>query len=185
MVIGIDIDDVITNSSDTIEKYVLEDKNSENLKKHMVPIMKGNPTDPEVLEFCKKTYLKVFKETTIKENAREVIQRLLDKGNEIILLTARGDSYKWFIGSEEITINYLKQNNIPYTKLIFNAMNKEQACIDNKIDVMIDDSVEQCERIHDIGIKSIVFTSNVNKGIITSIDRVNDWKELENKLNFS
>ena len=35
MKIGIDIDDVITNTSETIEKYVMNDNNTSKLKKHM------------------------------------------------------------------------------------------------------------------------------------------------------
>lgn len=183
MKIGIDIDDVITNTSETMEEYVMKSNNSKKLQEHMKEIMKGNPSTPEVIEFGIKNYLKVFQKVKLKDNAKEVMQRLLDKGNQIYLITARGEKLEFFRGSEKVTKEFLEYNNIKYTKIIFNAVNKVQLCVDNQIDVMIDDSVEHCEDVKNIGIKSIVFTSKVNKDINTPIERVNNWIELETKLN--
>ena len=182
MRIGIDIDDVITNSSETIEEYVMKDSNSEKLQKHMKEIMKGNPSDPDVISFCMKIYLEAFQKVTLKDNAKRVIQNLLDNGNEIYLITARGENLEFFKGSEEITKKFLEDNNIKYNKIIFNAVNKAQLCVDNQIDLMIDDSIEHCEDIKNIGIKSIVFTSNVNKNTFTTVERVDNWLELEEKI---
>ncbi|MCI8482361.1 MAG: hypothetical protein HFJ27_04765 [Clostridia bacterium] len=141
MKIGIDIDDVITNTSETIEEYVMKNNNSQKLQEHMKEIMKGNPSDPEVIEFCMETYLKVFQKVKLKDNAKEVIQRLLDKENEIYLITARGENLEFFKGSEKVTKEFLEDNNIKYTKIFFNAIDKAPLCIDNQIDVMIDDSI--------------------------------------------
>lgn len=183
MKIGIDIDDVITNTSETIEEYVVQNNNSKKLREHMKEIMKGNPSDPEVIEFCMETYLKVFQKVKLKENAKEVIQSLLDKGNEIYLITARGENLEFFRGSEKVTKEFLEDNNIKYTRIIFNAVNKAQLCVDNKIDLMIDDSIEHCEDVKNVGIDSIVFTSKVNKNVHTTVERVNNWLELEARLN--
>lgn len=183
MKIGIDIDDVITNTSEKIEEYVVKDNNRIKLQEHMKDIMKGNPSDPEVISFCSENYLRVFQKVKPKDNASKVIQNLLEKGNEIYLITARGENLDYFRGSEKVTKKFLEDNNIKYTKIIFNAINKAQLCIDNQIDLMIDDSIEHCEDIENVGIKSIVFTSNVNKKTFTTIERVNNWLELENRLN--
>lgn len=182
MRIGIDIDDVITNTSETIEEYVMQHKNSNKIQEHMKEIMKGNPSNPEVIEFCIETYIEVFQRVKLKDNAKEVIQKLLDEGNEIYLITARGENLEFLKGSEKITKEFLEDNNIKYNKIIFNAINKAQLCVDNQIDLMIDDSVEHCEDVKDIGIESIVFTSEVNKNISTTVERVNNWLELESKL---
>lgn len=77
MKIGIDIDDVITNTSEIIEEYVVKNNNSQKLRKHMKEIMKGNPSEPEVMEFCMETYLKVFQKVKLKDSAKKVIQRIL------------------------------------------------------------------------------------------------------------
>lgn len=183
MKIGIDIDDVITNTSEKIEEYVVKDINRQKLQEHMKEIMKGNPSEPELISFCMENYLRVFEKVKPKDNASKVIQNLLDKGNEIYLITARGENLEFFRGSEKVTKKFLEDNNIKYTKIIFNAVNKAQLCVDNQIDIMIDDSIEHCEDIKNVGIKSIVFTSNVNKNTSTTVERVNNWLELENKLN--
>ena len=183
MKIGIDIDDVITNTSEKIEEYVVKDRNSQKLQEHMKEIMKGNPSEPEVISFCMENYLRVFQKVKPKDNASKVIQNLLDKGNEIYLITARGENLEFFRGSEKVTKEFLEDNNIKYTKIIFNAVNKAQLCVDNQIDIMIDDSIEHCEDVKNVGIKSIAFTSNVNKKTFTTVERVDNWLELESKLN--
>ncbi len=183
MRIGIDIDDVITNTSKVIEEYVAKDENSAILQEHIKEIMRGIPSIPEIVDFGNKTYIKVFQEVTPKENACKVLKDLIDRGNEIYLITGRG--YKVDNISEiiKITKKFLKDNDIQYTKIIFNAFNKAKTCLDNKIDLMIDDSVDHCEEVSKIGIKSILFTTNVNKDVNTKITRVNNWLELEEMVN--
>lgn len=60
--------------------------------------------------------------------------------------------------------------------------NKAQICLDNEIDIMIDDSIEHCEDVKNTGIKSILFTSNVNKETYTIVERVDSWLDLEKKI---
>ena len=182
MRIGIDIDDVVTNTSEIIEGFIKAESNSQKLQKHIKNIMKGNPSEPEVVLFCKKVYLEAFRKAKVKDNVSRVIENLLDKGNEIFFITARGDNSDFFKGSEKVTTEFLERNNIKYTKILFNATDKAKLCLNNKINLRIDDSVEHCEDARKAGIKSIVFTSRVNKGILTAIERVDNWLALEEKI---
>lgn len=185
MRLGIDIDDVLTNTSETINELIVNESDSEKsqeLKEHMKEIMKGNISDFDVLAFCSENYVNVYKRVKLKENAKEVIKRLLDRGYEIYFITARGERMGFFKGAEEATLEFLKANDIKYNEIILGAMDKATACLENKIDVFIDDSVEHCEDVSKVGVKSIVFTSGVNKDVVTDIDRVNDWLELEDKI---
>lgn len=185
MRLGIDIDDVLTNTSETINELIMNESDSEKsqeLKEHMKEIMKGNISDFDVLAFCSENYVNVYKRVKLKENAKEVIKRLLDRGYEIYFITARGERMGFFKGAEEATLEFLKANDIKYNEIILGAMDKATACLENKIDVFIDDSVEHCEDVSKVGVKSIVFTSGVNKDVVTDIDRVNDWLELEDKI---
>jgi uncharacterized HAD superfamily protein len=164
---------------------MLKESNNEilrTLQVHMKEIMKGNISNPEVLEFCSENYVKVYKVVKLKEHAKEVMQRLLEDGNEIYFITARGEQRGYFKGAEEVTLEFLKDNGLKYNKIIFRAMNKAKVCLENKIDLLVDDSVEHCEDVSKVGVKSIVFNSGVNKEVVTDIDRVNDWLELENKI---
>ena len=185
MRLGIDIDDVLTNTSETINELIVNESDSEKsqeLKEHMKEIMKGNISDFDVLAFCSENYVNVYKRVKLKENAKEVIKRLLDRGYEIYFITARGERMGFFKGAEEATLEFLKANDIKYNEIILGAMDKATVCLENKIDVFIDDSVEHCEDVSKVGVKSIVFTSGVNKDVVTDIDRVNDWLELEDKI---
>lgn len=180
MRIGIDIDDVVTNTSETMKEYIMNAEDSEEIKKNMVEIMIGAPTTPCAKKFAKENYLKVFENVHMIENAKEVIGRLLNSGNEIYFITARGEEF--FKGSGKITLEFLKNNNINYTEIIFDSKDKAKLCKENHIDLMIDDSVKHCEAVRNEGIKSIVFTSNVNKSIDTTVVRVDNWLELEEKI---
>ncbi len=73
MRIGIDIDDVITDTSEIIEEFVLESANKQKLLGHMKDIMKGTPSEPEVVSFCLKNYLRAFERVKPKNNVSEVI----------------------------------------------------------------------------------------------------------------
>jgi uncharacterized HAD superfamily protein len=185
MRIGIDIDDVVTNTSETIMQSMMNESNNETLKilqAHMKEIMKGNISDPEVLAFCSENYVKVYQMVKLKENAKEVMQRLSSEGDEIYFITARGERKGYFRGAEEATLEFIKRNDLEYDGIIFRAMDKATVCLENKIDLFVDDSVEHCEDVNKAGIKSIVFTSRVNKDTPTSVERVNDWLELEKRI---
>ena len=185
MRLGIDIDDVVTNTSEAIGELITHESNPQILKElqqNMKEIMKGNISNLDVLAFCSENYVNVYKIVRIKENAKEVIQRLLNKGDEIYFITARGERMGFFKGAEDATLNFLRENDVKYNDIIFGAMDKAAVCLENKIDLFIDDSVEHCEDVNKVGVKTIVFTSSVNKDVETTIDRVCSWLELEEKI---
>ena len=73
MRLGIDIDDVVTNTSEAIMKSMIKESNNETLKTlqvHMKEIMKGNISDPEVLEFCSENYVKVYQSSKNKRKCK-------------------------------------------------------------------------------------------------------------------
>lgn len=181
MKIGIDIDDVITETYQSIRNYIDEyDKNGE-LSNYMEDVMRGDMTNPTIKKFFEDNCISIFDNAKTKENADKVMQRLLDRKNEIFIITTRGEIR--FKGSEELSLEYLKKHNIPYTKVLWNSFDKAKICKENNIDVMIDDSVKYCMEIKENNINSILFTSEVNKSIDVKLPRVNNWLELEIKLN--
>lgn len=183
MKIGFDIDDVITDTSSSMKNYVMKyDKNGE-LKANMEDIMRGDASTPFIEQFFVDHFLSIAKSAKIKEHAREVMQNLLKQGNEIYLITARGEKRTIFQGSEALTLAYLKEHGIGYTDIVFNCIDKAKICKDYGIDVMIDDSIRHCEAVRNAGIRSILFTSCVNESLPTTVIRVKDWWELEKELN--
>ena len=79
-------------------------------------------------------------------------------------------------------MEYLKKYNIEYSDIIFNSFEKQIDSQNNNIDIMIDDSVKNCELVSKSGIRTILYTSYINKAIETDIERVESWREIENKI---
>lgn len=180
MRIGIDVDDVITNTSESAKNYIEKNDNNGDLKNYMEDIMRGDMTTPKIKEFFAENSCKIFKEASVKPNASKIIKKWLDAGNEVFIITSRGEIK--FKDSERITLDCFKLNDIKYTKILFNSFEKAKICEENKIDVLIDDSAKYCEEVASKNIESILFNSVVNKNITVNVPRVEDWLELEEKV---
>lgn len=176
MRIGIDIDDVLVDTSKIMKEYIIKLDNNVDIADHMEEIMRGEIPNHIISRFIDNNIINIIDNAQIKPNAKEVLERI-SKNNEIVFVTSRGEER--FKGSENITLNYLKRNNIKYDGIIFNAFDKAKICKDNNLDVLVDDSVKLCEEAEKEGIRSIVFTSIVNKDIKTNVKRVDNWLELE------
>lgn len=182
MRIGFDIDDVITDTSGSMKEYIIKYDDNGELMANIEDIMRGDASTPFIDKFFMNHFLEIAKNAKIKDNSVRVIKKLFDTGNEIYLITARGEEKKIFKGAEALTLEYLKQNDIYYTNIIFNAVDKAKLCIDNDIDLFVDDSIKHCEAVRNANINSILFTSVVNKSLPTTVTRVDNWLELEEKI---
>lgn len=180
MRIGIDVDDVITNTSEEMKDYIMKYDKNGDISNHMEDVMRGDMTNPIIKKFFEENSAEIFSNAKMKENANEVIQRWINAENEIIIITTRGEIR--FKGSTEITKKYFKLNNIPYTEILFNSFEKAEVCKENKIDLMIDDSEKYCREVAKENIKSILFTSEINRNINTTIERIDNWLQLEQKV---
>lgn len=180
MRIGIDIDDVITKTSEKVKEYLEKYEKSGDGMKYIVEVMRGEAPTKNIQNFFDEYMSEVFSNVELNENALEVINRFLNEKNEIILITSRGEQR--FKNSEKATIEYLKKHNVRYTNLVFNTLDKQIYCKENNIQIMIDDSVKTCELVKQAGISAIVFTTEINKNIGTDIKRVESWLELEKEI---
>lgn len=176
MTIGIDIDDTMTNSSELIIEYAKKHFKSNDMNL-INNILHGNNITTEMQYFYNKYLLELLSKYTLKKDVKEVIDRLRLQGHKVILISARGYGVK--TGQITVTRNYLKRYKIKVDDIVFRTRDKSQACLDNKIDLMIDDSVEVLESLSTKGINTLLFRSISNKNIMTEIDYVDDWIELE------
>ena len=184
MNIGIDIDDTLTDSCPVLrsylEKYDSVYCNDKHMLNNIADIICGHFVDDAVARFYIENGKQMASEIPIKENAKEIIDRLLSEGNKITIITAR--SKEFFGDSQSYNEAYLKNHNINYTKLLTSQDNKLKTCLEEHIDIMIDDSIKTCERLRNEGIKSLLFTSDLNKDKETNCDRVGTWLELYNYI---
>ena len=77
-----------------------------------------------------------------------------------------------------IVKEWLKQNKINYDKIIFSPEDKFDTCKDNNIDIMIEDKVDNINKISKI-LPVICFNASYNKSCIgNNIYRVYTWYDI-------
>lgn len=173
MNIGIDIDGVLTN----LERFALDYGTKFNIEEGIKTEIhteeyweqeKFNWTEEQEEKFWNK-YLEYYvKELKTREFASEIIEKLQKEGNKIYIITARNESGlppQSYGKMQEMTKKWLEKNNIQYEELIFTTDDKKlQHCLENNIEIMIEDSPKNILRISQ-KIPVIKFECLYNKNI--------------------
>lgn len=194
MNIGIDIDDTIAETFETLlpysQKYTIEDlkkesniKISDKINNHFYIEYMNDWNEEEANNFWEKYYAELLEKISIKMFASDVINKLKEEGNDIYLITARWDMKD--NDTKKITEKWLEKNNIHYDKLIINAKDKLKVAKENNIDIFIDDSYRNCKNIVDNSdIKVFMMNSRVNTMLNdVKIKRVFSWPEIYHLIN--
>lgn len=189
MRIGIDIDGVLTDIARFISDYGTKFCYENNIK---IQIKKDEYNEEKALgiskenkkRFWNKYLLYYAMEYNSREFAADVIKRLKEK-NEIYIITARNEEE---LPSElsgkmkKIVANWLEKNDIKYDKLIFTTGSKLPYCLENKIDIMIEDSPRNIIEISN-DIEVLCFDNPYNEGIEgKNITRVYSWYDVLEKI---
>lgn len=195
MNIGLDIDDTISNSFESVfassQKFDIEELgNSGEVKKYgkienhkYIETMYPHWTEDQINVFWTKYFIDMLTKATPKTNAPEIIKKLKEEGNKIILITSRYEVVEGKNLVEEYTKKWLEENNIVYDKLIMNAQNKLISAQNENIDLFIDDSIEHCRRIKEGNIKTLLYTTICNQSLeIKDLERVYSWIQIYNKI---
>lgn len=193
MNIGIDIDDTISETFETLlpyaQKYTIEDLKrkseidmNQNFLDHFYIVYMNKWNQKEATDFWNKYYGKILREVNIKKFAAETIHQLKQEGHKIYLITARWDMPNDNI--QEITKQWLKENKVEYDELVINASDKLQLVKEKNIDIFIDDSFNNCKNIaENSNTKVYMMTSRVNGNFHDSkIERVYSWPEVYNLI---
>ena len=192
MIIGIYIDDTITDTYEVTFNYA-QDYTINVLKRdgqiheidcntHMYAKSLCGWKDDEDIDFFRMYYERIINETKPKTLALEYLNKLHEDGNKIVIITARWETD--YIDVKKLTEEWIKKYNIPCDKLIINAENKGVAALEENVDVFIDDSYRNCKAISNLGIKTYIMDTRVNRNLNDEkIKRVYSWphfyKELE------
>ncbi len=117
--------------------------NEEVVKRNLVLNEEGfntytfyNWTEEENEGFCKMYLEEVCNKAKVREKAAEVISKLKEN-NEIYIMSTRIKRH--FSDPVKVTEKFLNENNIVYNKIIVNHLDRYSACIENGIDIMIED----------------------------------------------
>lgn len=189
MIIGIDIDDTITKTTEQIDIFAKEYTEKILKREFSINFDTYNPmwamsaygwSKEEDREFWNLYYVKVVENVEPKDNSIEVINELF-KDNEIIIISARWD---WDTGIiQKKTKEWLDNHGFKYHKLFMGHIDKREICNENNINLFIDDSLKTCEEIESIGIKTLLMESRRTKEMDTgNISKVKDWLEVRERL---
>lgn len=113
-------------------------------------------------------------------NAKEVIDKLKADGNEIYIITSRDNGE--YVNPEKMTREWLEKYEIYFDKLILTGRyEKGPVCKENNIDIMIEDSIKNCEDIENNGVKCYIMNTRYNQEE-TRFERVKRWNEIYSKI---
>lgn len=186
MRIAIDIDGTIYDTQEYI-MVLAEIYDAEELHKNSIvnpeafwTNKKYNWNEEENENFNKKVY-EISKMSNLIPGAKEVIQKLQEKGVKTIIVTARGnvpgeDNEKMI----EVIEEKFNKDNLEFDEYCWKQLNKIEVCKQQKIDYLIDDSPIVCEETSKAGIKTIflkhagVKSPEENENLI----ELNNWGEI-------
>jgi len=189
MRIGIDIDGVIVDSNKFVLDHAIKFCYENNIKYEI----NDNEYDEYkrmgiTYEQMMKVWNKYMEYYATKNPPRlyavEVIEKL-SMNNEIYIITARDDEglpKEKYGEMQEMVKKWLSAYNIKYDKLIFSKGSKLQYCIENGIEIMVEDSPRN---IRDISSKIPVlcFDNSYNREIKgDNITRVYSWYDVLKKF---
>ena len=189
MKIGIDIDNCISNFDDTLLKeYLRHDKDLRNtgiVDENPEYIRKGmfDWTREEEESFYNENIEYFAKKLKPIENASYYIEKLKEDGHEIYIITGRDNGE--YTDPYKLTEEWLNNYHIIYDKLLFtNSYDKHaktEVCIENNIDLMIEDSTKISLDLINNGIKVFTMNTRYNQKE-QSLDRVSKWKEIYERI---
>ncbi len=173
MNIGVDIDGVLTDMERMAIDYgtkMCVEKNIPiklDLNKYW-EIEKYNWSAEQEEMFWNQNLIPYVIESEARAFAAQILEKLQDDGNQIFIITARNESgmpKEYYGKMQPLTLEWLEKQNIKYRKIIFTEdSQKLQKCIENNVDVMIEDSPINIKNISS-KIKVIKFDCQYNKDI--------------------
>lgn len=191
MKIAIDVDDCISNTREVDfamcwkfnkQKHPDDDKLYFN-DSHNAPTIFGFSKEEDD-EFYIKQRPEVIKEGLIypKIFAPKIINKLLEDGHDITILTSRGDLY-WGNALEE-TEKWLAKYGINYTRCVANSGNKGDYCRENGIELLIEDNPKYAKQANDANVKSLLILEIYNKDYQNPLNTfASCWPEVYYKIN--
>lgn len=195
MNIGIDIDDTISDSFESVfadsQKFDIEElKNTGKVHQYgkienhyYIETLYPHWNNKQVDNFWSKYFINMLTKSKPKSYVAETLEKLHKEGNSIILITSRYEVEENSSMVEQYTKEWLAKNNIKYDKLVMNAQDKLLAAKENNIDLFIDDSIKHCRRMLEGNIKTFLYTSICNQGVDASeLERVYSWIQIYDKL---
>ena len=181
MKIGIDIDGTITDLHSEIIKYGLKyndaisGKGIKNENAYRIFEIFDWEKD-HCIKFKKYMQMEILNLIKPRNDVVEYLNNLKKIGHEIYIITGRKSTEMKDTYNE--TLNWLKVNSIPFDKFIVEEENKGKACLENNIDIFVDDSLKHLTRVSDAGVKKVYIFDNVYNRENNQYDRIYSFSDL-------
>lgn len=193
MRIGIDIDGVLTDIErfqiDYGSKFYYENYNKEIVNHKGYETCDIFDSDKTIDDaFWKEYFVDYSINVKARDFADEIIKKLKDDGNKIYIITARGSflshsrDVMLYEANKEVVKKWLNKNNIQYDEIIFSPEDKLDICLENNIDIMIEDKPDNINKIS-TKLPVICFHAGYNemcKGL--NIIRCYSWYDIYAKI---
>ena len=187
MRIGVDIDNVIALSDEAIlkeflkhDKEIYEGKGIINEDAPYITIGMFSWPQEEVNNYYIEAINKVVRDIEVVDEVVDSLKELRKRGHEIYIISGRDN--KMLPDPYGITKEWLQRNKIEYDKLILtdtvDSSIKAKMCLENDIDIMIDDSVKMLLEVEKAGIKTLLYNTKYNAKIENDLTRIYSWKEI-------
>lgn len=185
MIIGIDIDNVISDLDKTfLEEFLKEDKNKRNTgivnpnAKHMTEGM-FDWTQNEIDEFLINNMDRMSMKFDTIPQSKYYIDKLKDDGNKIIIITGRGK--RIFKNAEKVTKFWLEKNNIYYDEIVFTkSVNKIEECKKCNVDIMLDDLAINVKMLRENNINAYLVKTRYNENYSLNMPMLSNWENIYN-----
>ncbi|MBR5384025.1 MAG: hypothetical protein IK133_09400 [Clostridia bacterium] len=177
MNIAIDIDDTLAQTFEYFVPFVAEYFGVDEAELWERNISVDNlpyPWEKELYAFCRQYSDRVVPDTPFRPGAVQAVDELRSRGHRIVIITARTTSH--YTDPYATSAEELKRAGLHYDKLIC-ATDKASACVEEGIDVLIDDYIPNCDAAAEKGIAVINMINRMNRDEQTSHPRAADWKE--------
>ena len=182
MRIGIDIDDTITNSWEclipTYSKMFNIDEETLHKSMPYYSSVKNIISLDEYYKVMLPVYDEVIPNVSLKDNVKEVIDKLYELGHNVIFITSRGIDHT---NAYKTSKDYLDKYHIKYERIITGCQDKSEVCEREHIDLFIDDSVKHCLSVSKKGIDTLLFETYYNKDC-NDIKHVASWIDVYNYI---
>jgi uncharacterized HAD superfamily protein len=132
-------------------------------------------------QFYEKYTAQVLETAPIKPGAKYVLDQLKKQGHKLVCITLRGYYRECEIS---ITDKRLQDAGISFEKIVYNQKNKLQACLDEKVDVIVDDNPDTMLLLSENNIKCLHFRgAGLRKVSHDNVIEVQNWADVLEKIN--
>lgn len=183
MKIGIDVDGVILDFERVSKAYgdlydfiTLGKKGTINKNEHYLNNI-YDWTEEENKYFMDKYFVELSKKTNLIPGAKEVINMLKAEGNELIIISARGQKIEEM---KNVAMTRLEQEGLVFDKYYWKQSDKLKVAKEEKIEYMIDDLYNVCKKLSENQIKTLYFRDKGMKKLKQNeyVQEVSNWGEI-------